>query len=264
MAKIHHSSIIDIRAELDEDVEVGPFCMVGPHVRIGAGTVLESHVVVKGLTTIGRNNRFFQGAAIGCEPQDKKYKGEETYLEIGDDNVVRENCTISTGTIQDQSITRVGSRNLLMANGHVAHDCVLGNDLIIANNVALAGHVHVDDCAVIGGQTGVHQFVHIGTRSMTGGVSGLTHDLPPYVICSGNPAKSFGLNLVGLRRAGFSSDTIGRIKGLYKALYMEGLMVAQAIERMDAQIADAPEEIRPILSAMRDFVANNTRGIVRP
>ena len=219
MAKIHHSSIIDIRAELDEDVEVGPFCMVGPHVRIGAGTVLESHVVVKGLTTIGRNNRFFQGAAIGCEPQDKKYKGEETYLEIGDDNVVRENCTISTGTIQDQSIT---------------------------------------------GQTGVHQFVHIGTRSMTGGVSGLTHDLPPYVICSGNPAKSFGLNLVGLRRAGFSSDTIGRIKGLYKALYMEGLMVAQAIERMDAQIADAPEEIRPILSAMRDFVANNTRGIVRP
>ena len=249
MAKIHHSSIIDIRAELDDDVEVGPFCMVGPHVRIGAGTVLESHVVVKGLTTIGRNNRFFQGAAIGCEPQDKKYKGEETYLEIGDDNVV---------------ITRVGSRNLLMANVHVAHDCVLGNDLIIANNVALAGHVHVDDFAVIGGQTGVHQFVHIGTRSMTGGVSGLTHDLPPYVICSGNPAKSFGLNLVGLRRAGFSSDTIGRIKGLYKALYMEGLMVAQAVERMDAQIADAPEEIRPILSAMRDFVANNTRGIVRP
>ena len=151
-----------------------------------------------------------------------------------------------------------------MANVHVAHDCVLGNDLIIANNVALAGHVHVDDCAVIGGQTGVHQFVHIGTRSMTGGVSGLTHDLPPYVICSGNPAKSFGLNLVGLRRAGYSSDTIGRIKGLYKALYMEGLTVAQAIEQMDTLIADAPEEVRPILAAMRDFVANNTRGIVRP
>ena len=209
-------------------------------------------------------NRFFQGAAVGCEPQDKKYKGEETYLEIGDDNIVRENCTISTGTIQDQSITRVGSRNLLMANVHVAHDCVLGNDLIIANNVALAGHVHVDDFAVIGGQTGVHQFVHIGTRSMTGGVSGLSHDLPPYVICAGNPAKSFGLNLVGLRRAGYSSDTIGRIKALYKALYMEGLTVAQAVEQMDTLIADAPEEVRPILAAMRDFVANNTRGIVRP
>ena len=248
MARIHHSSIIDIRAELDEDVEVGPFCMVGPHVRIGAGTVLESHVVVKGLTTIGRN----------------KYKGEETYLEIGDDNIVRENCTLSTGTIQDQGITRIGSRNLLMANVHVAHDCVLGNDIIIANNVALAGHVHVDDFAVIGGQTGVHQFVHIGTHSMTGGVSGLTHDLPPYVICSGNPAKSFGLNLVGLRRAGYSSDTIGRIKSLYKALYLEGRTVAEALVEMDARIEQAPEEVRPILAAMRDFVAANKRGIVRP
>lgn len=264
MARIHHSSIIDIRAELDEDVEVGPFCMVGPHVRIGAGTVLESHVVVKGLTTIGCNNRFFQGAAVGCEPQDKKYKGEDTYLVIGDDNIVRENCTISTGTVQDHGITRVGSGNLLMANVHVAHDCVLGDGITIANNVALAGHVHVDDHAVIGGQTGVHQFVRIGALSMTGGVSGLTHDLPPYVICSGNPAKSFGLNLVGLRRAGFSSDTIGRIKALYKALYAEGRTVAEALSDMDALIAQAPEEVRPILQPMRDFVAGSKRGIVRP
>lgn len=264
MAKIHHSSIIDIRAELDDDVEVGPFCMVGPHVRIGAGTVLESHVVVKGLTTIGRGNRFFQGASVGCEPQDKKYAGEETRLEIGDDNIVRENCTLSTGTVQDHSITRIGSRNLLMANVHVAHDCILGNDIIIANNVALAGHVHVDDFAVIGGQAGVHQFVHIGTRSMTGGVSGLTHDLPPYVICSGNPAKSFGLNLVGLRRAGFSSATIGRIKAMYKTLYLEGLTTAEALVKMVSLIDEAPEEDKSVLEAMRRFVSENTRGIVRP
>ena len=166
--------------------------------------------------------------------------------------------------MQDHAITRIGSRNLLMANVHVAHDCVLGNDIIIANNVALAGHVHVDDFAVIGGQTGVHQFVHIGERSMTGGVSGLTHDLPPYVICSGNPAKAFGLNLVGLRRAGYSSDTIGRIKNLYKALYAEGRVLSEAVVDMQTQIDAAPEEVRPILQTMVDFVSKNTRGIVRP
>ena len=182
MAQIHPSSIVDSRAQLADDVVVGPFCLIGPDVVIGSGTVLNSHVTVAGRTRIGKNNRIFQNAAVGCEPQDKKYQGEDTALEIGDDNVIRENCTISIGTVQDHGITRIGSRNLFMANVHIAHDCQVGSDTIIANNVAIAGHVLIEDFVILGGQAAVHQFCHLGRNAMIGGAAGVLRDVPPYVI----------------------------------------------------------------------------------
>lgn len=173
MTQIHPSAIVDSQAELAEDVVVGPFCLVGPKVCIGAGTVLRSHVVVEGSTTIGARNVIYAGASIGCHPQDKKYRGEDTRLVVGDDNVIRENCTMSIGTIQDQGLTTVGSRNLFMANAHVAHDCQVGSDVILANNVALGGHVIVGDHAILGGQSAAHQFVRIGAYAMVGGAAGV-------------------------------------------------------------------------------------------
>lgn len=195
MAQIHPSSIVHPEAVLADDVIVGPFCLVGPKVQIGAGTHLRSHVCVEGRTTIGSGNVIYAGASIGCDPQDKKYAGEDTALVVGDNNVIRENCTLSIGTVQDEGITRVGSDNLFMANVHVAHDCRVGDHTIIANNVALAGHVTVEDWAIIGGQTGVHQFVRIGAHSMVGGASAALRDVPPYVICSGNRLSLMGLIL---------------------------------------------------------------------
>ncbi len=182
---------------------------------------------------------------------------------IGDDNVIREHCTLSTGTVQDEGITRIGSRNLLMANAHVAHDCRVGSDIILANNCGLAGHVHVEDFAILGGQSGVHQFVHIGTHAFVGGASAVSKDVPPYVMCNGNPALPHGLNLVGLRRAGFTNDLIGLIKSVYHAIYREGNLVADAVREINAIIETAPEDVKPLLAHMRDFVATSPRGIVR-
>lgn len=264
MAKIHPSSLVDKAAELADDVVVGPFCIIGPHVKVGEGTVFKSHVTVDGITTIGQRNVFYPGAAIGCDPQDKKYAGEPTTLAIGDDNVVREHCTFSTGTVQDEGRTVVGSRNLFMANVHVAHDCRVGDDIIIANNVALAGHVHVEDHAIVGGQAGVHQFVRIGTYAMVGGASAVLRDVPPYVICHLNPCTPAGLNLVGLRRAGFSAEFMNAAKACYKALYREGNLVADAAREMEAVIASFPEgEIRDRLLHFRDFVVGSPRGVIR-
>ncbi|MDO4936872.1 MAG: acyl-ACP--UDP-N-acetylglucosamine O-acyltransferase [Sutterellaceae bacterium] len=264
MAKIHPSSIVDSKARLADDVEIGPFCIVGPDVTIGAGTKLRSHVTVSGRTTIGERNVFYQGAAVGCDPQDKKYAGEPTRLEIGDDNVVRENCTLSIGTVQDIGLTTIGSRNLLMANVHIAHDCRIGNDIILANNNAIAGHVHIEDHAILGGQTGVHQFVHVGTYAMVGGASGVLRDVPPYVICSNNPCEPHGLNLVGLRRAGFSSEFMTLMKAAYKSLYREGNLVADFAREMQEIIAQATEDAtRERLTHFRDFVTSSPRGIIR-
>lgn len=263
MAKIHPPSIVDPHAELAEDVEVGPFCIIEKDVKIGSGTVLMSSVTVRGITEIGSGNRIFQGCAIGCEPQDKKYAGEPTRLVIGDDNIFRENCTISTGTIQDEGITRIGSRNLFMANAHVAHDCRVGSDIIMANNAGLAGHVHVEDFVILGGQSGAHQFVRIGTHAMVGAGGGALRDVPPYVICSGAPATPHGLNLVGLRRAGFSAERIGLLKEAYHALYREGNLIADAVREIDGLKEKASEEDRLILEHFAQFVLTSPRGIIR-
>ncbi len=263
MVTIHPMSVVDPKAELAEDVVVGPFCIIGPEVKIGKGTVLDSSVRIMGRTQIGERNHIFHGASLGCEPQDKKYAFEDTQLIVGDDNVIREHCTLSTGTIQDEGITRVGSRNLLMANAHVAHDCRVGSDTILANNCGLAGHVHVEDFAILGGQSGVHQFVHIGTHAFVGGASAVAKDVPPYVMCNGNPALVHGLNLVGLRRAGFTTETVGFIKRVYHAIYREGNLIADAAREIDTIIAEAPEAIRPMLTHMKDFVVSSPRGIIR-
>ena len=263
MAKIHPLSIVHEGAVLAEDVVVGPFCIIGPDVTIGAGCELQSHVTIRGFTQIGERNKFYSGAAIGCEPQDKKYHGEKTRLVIGDDNIFRENTTISTGTVQDEGITTIGSGNLLMGNVHVAHDCRIGSYTIFSNNVGLAGHVHVEDYAVIGGMSGVHQFVRIGERAMVGGASGVLRDVPPFVICSGNPCTPHGLNSVGLRRAGFTLEQLNVLKECYRALYREGNLVADAIREMDEIYERADESVRPCIEHMKRFVADSPRGIIR-
>ena len=262
MAQIHPSAVVDPHAELADDVVVGPFCLIGPRVRIGAGTVLRSHVVVDGTTEIGCRNLVYAGASIGCAPQDKKYAGEDTRLVVGDDNVIRENCTLSIGTVQDHGITTVGSRNLLMANAHVAHDCVVGNDTILANNVALGGHVHVDDHAIIGGQTGVHQFVRIGAYAMVGGASGVLQDVPPYLICHLNPCTPAGLNIVGLRRAGFTDEQVRALRRAYGAFYRENLTAKAACEKIEAMQAEFPGAANE-LARFVEFIHATTRGVIR-
>ncbi|MDO5531186.1 acyl-ACP--UDP-N-acetylglucosamine O-acyltransferase [Sutterella sp.] len=262
MSQIHSSSIVSPEAQIADDVVIGPFCIVGPNVRIGRGTVLRSHVVVEGRTVLGERNLVYAGACIGCAPQDKKYKGEDTELVVGDDNVIRENCTLAIGTIQDHGITRVGSRNLLMANAHVAHDCQVGDDIVVANNVALAGHVQVGSHAIIGGQAGIHQFVRIGEYAMVGGASGVVQDVPPYVICHLNPCKVAGLNLIGLRRAGWSDEQIRALRKAYGHLYRENLTVKEAVERMEALIAEHPTAEHE-LTVFLEFVRSSARGIIR-
>ena len=263
MTVIHPSSLVNPKAVLAEDVVVGPFCIVDGKVKIGAGTVLMSHITVRGRTVIGSGNRIFQGAAVGCEPQDKKYAGEDTELVIGDNNVIRENCTLSIGTVQDRGITRIGSGNLLMANVHIAHDCTVGDNTIIANNCAIAGHCTIEDNVVIGGQTGMHQFTRVGRNAMVAGASGVLRDVPPYVICSGYPAAPHGLNLVGLRRAGFTNDLLRLLKDCYHAVYREGNLVADAVTEINALIDRAGENDKPYLVHFRDFVAESPRGIIR-
>lgn len=262
MAKIHPMTVVDPKAEIDDDVEIGPFCVIGPNVKIGSGTVLASHVSVLNRTTIGKRNQIFAGACIGCLPQDKKYAGEDTSLVIGDDNVIRENCTMAIGTVQDEGITTVGSRGLYMANVHVAHDCRVGDDVILANNVGLAGHVRVKDFAIIGGQAGVHQFVHVGAHAMVGGGSMVLRDVPPFVICSGYPAEPHGLNSIGLRRRGFSAELLSVLKRCYHIVYRENCTVAEASEKMKALAADTPEFAETI-ELFRTSVADSPRGIIR-
>lgn len=262
MAQIHPSACVDPKAELAEDVVVGPFCLVGPDVRIGRGTHLRNHVTVEGRTTLGEYNVVYAGASIGCHPQDKKYAGEDTALVVGDHNVIRENCTFSIGTVQDEGVTTVGSGNLFMANAHVAHDCRIGDNIIAANNVAFAGHVHVEDYAIVGGQTGVHQFVRIGAHAMVGGASACLRDVPPYVICSGNPAAPHGLNTVGLRRSGFSDETVRALHKAYRLLYRDGLLVKEAVEAVRALSVEFPESAESLLH-FADFVAGSERGLIR-
>jgi UDP-N-acetylglucosamine acyltransferase len=262
MARIHPTAVVDPKAELADDVEVGPYAVIGPKVQIDARTSVGAHAVIDGRTRIGRGNRIFPFCAIGGVPQDKKYAGEDTELVIGDDNTIREYCTLNTGTVQDGGVTRIGSDNWIMAYVHVAHDCRIGDHTIFANGVQLAGHVHVGDWAILGGLTGVHQFVRIGAHAMTGAGTTLLQDLPPFVICNGNPAAPHGINAEGLRRRGFDPAEIAALRRAYKAIYKEGRTVAEACAAIEALAAETPTAATH-LHALRTFVQNSTRGIVR-
>jgi len=256
--KAHATAIIDPRARIAPDVEIGPYAVVGPEVEIGAGCSIGAHTVVTGHTRIGRRNRIFQFASIGEIPQDKKYRGEPTRLEIGDDNTIREFCTFNCGTPQDVGVTRVGDDNWFMAYVHLAHDCQVGSHTIFANSATLGGHVQIGDYAILGGFTAVHQFCRIGAHSFIGGGTILWHDVPPYVTVSGNPAKAYGLNAEGLKRRGFSADTLARLNRAYKTLYRSALTLEQAKHRLARQAPECPE-----LQVMLDFLSDSGRGIVR-
>ena len=255
---IHSQAIVDPSAQIADDVEIGPWTLIGPDVVIESGCKIASHVVIKGPTQIGKNNQIFQFATVGEACQDKKYADEPTELVIGDNNVIRESCTIHRGTIQDQGFTRIGSNNLLMVNVHIAHDCVVGDNIILANNVALAGHVHVGNYAIVGGQTGVHQFCHIGAHAMCGAASMLVQDLPAYVMAAGNSAKAHGVNSEGLKRRGFSPEAIRGIKQAYKLIYRKGLKLDVALAEI-LQMQQQHPELELLIQSLRD----SNRGITR-
>ena len=255
---IHPTAIINPGARIAPDVEIGPYSIVGPHVEIGPGCWIGPHVVVTGHTRIGARNRFFQFSSIGEMPQDKKYHGEATRLEIGDDNLVREFCTFNCGTAQDAGATRVGNGNWFMAYVHLAHDCQVGNNTIFANNAQLAGHVHIGDHVILGGYTGVHQFCRIGAHSITGIGSVVLQDVPPFITASGDTAKPYGINAEGLKRRGFTANAITELKRAYKTLYRSGLTLDQAKKTLARQVKACPE-----IQVLLDFLAASTRGIIR-
>lgn len=265
MTRIHASAVVDPKAELASDVEVGPYSVIGPNVKIGAGTKVGSHAVIEGYTTIGANNNFAHFAAIGGPPQDMKYRGEPTQLIIGDRNTIREFTTIHTGTSQDEGVTRIGNDNWIMAYVHIAHDCQLGNHTIFSSNAQIAGHVKVEDWAIMGGMSGVHQFVRIGQHALLGGASALGQDIPPFVIAAGGKVSPHGINVEGLKRRGFSSETISALRQAYKVLYKDGLSFEDAksgIQKMVAAHAD-DQATAEKLAQFHDFIAASTRGIIR-
>ena len=251
-------AIVSGEAELAADVSVGPFSIIGPQVQIGPRTVVGPHVVINGPTTLGADNRIFQFASIGDAPQDKKYQGEPTRLQIGDRNVFRESCTMNRGTAHGQGVTRIGSDNLFMAYAHVAHDCVVGSHTVFANCAALGGHVEIGDWAILGGLTAVHQFTKIGAHAFLGGGAIVTRDVPPYVMVAGNPAVPHAVNSEGLKRRGFSEEQIRHIRDAYRIVYRSDLKLAEALARLAPQ-ADGRPEIR----AFVDFIHASTRSLAR-
>ncbi len=262
MSGIHATAVVDPRAELDASVSVGPYAVIGPHVRVGAGTTIGPHCVIEGHTRIGSDNSIFQFASIGAAPQDKKYAGEPTRLEIGHGNTIREFVTINTGTVQDEGVTRLGDDNWIMAYVHIAHDCQLGSHIILANAVQLAGHVHLGDWVFLGGLTGVHQFGRVGAHAMTAFHTRLAQDVPPFVTAGGNPAEAQSINAEGLKRRGFSPERITLIKQMYRLLYRKGLTLEAARQQIDAlrgEVAEADADI----ALMQGFLSSAARGIVR-
>jgi UDP-N-acetylglucosamine acyltransferase len=257
-AKIHATAIIDASAELDSSVEVGPYSVIGPNVKIDAGTRIAGHVIINGPSIIGKNNHIFQYSSLGEEPQDKKYKGEPTLLEIGDNNTIREFCTFNRGTVQDKGTTKIGNDNWIMAYVHLAHDCQIGNHTIFANNASLAGHVDVHDYAILGGFTLIHQFCKIGSHVITAVGSVVFKDIPPYVTAAGYDAKPHGINAEGLKRRGYSAESILQIKRAYKTLYRNGLTLEEAKVELAAM-----QETTPEIGLLTDFLNVSTRGIVR-
>ncbi|MCF8053714.1 MAG: acyl-ACP--UDP-N-acetylglucosamine O-acyltransferase [Deltaproteobacteria bacterium] len=255
---IHPTAIISPDAKIDPSASIGAYSVIGESVTIGGGTTIGSHVVVESHTDIGTNCRISQFASLGGLPQDLKYEGEETRVIIGNNNVIREFATINRATKADIGMTFIGNNNLIMAYCHIAHNCKLGNNIVVSNSAALAGHVHVDDYAIIGGLSGIHQFTKIGAYSFIGGASAVTRDVPPFVLVSGNTAKAYGLNVVGLQRRGFSEETIGILKSAYRLVYRSSLAVADAIREINRELPDI-EEVRVFV----DFVRNSERGICR-
>ncbi len=255
---IHPTAIVDAKAQLGNNVCVGPYSIIGPEVTIQDNTWIGPHVVIQGPTNIGKNNKFYQFSSIGEDPQDKKFAGEKAYLEIGHNNVFREFMTISRGTGQGGGVTTIGSNNLLMAYVHIAHDCTLGNDITFSNNASLAGHVKIHDYANLGGFVGVHQFTEIGSYCFCAGGSIITKDVPPYMMIAGHPAEPHGLNLVGLKRRGFSEIEMNTLKQAYKLLYRQNLTIEEAIQAMNALVHETPE-----VQLLIDFIEKSERGIVR-
>lgn len=255
---IHPSAIVHSAAKLATDVEIGPYAIIGEHVEIGSGTTVGPHTVIAGHTRIGRHNRIHAHAVIGGDPQDKKYGGEPTRLEIGDHNVIREFCTFNTGTVQDAGVTRVADHNWIMAYVHLAHDSQVGSHTILANMVTLAGHVTIHDHVILGGGTMVHQFCRVGAHAFTAGGSIVLRDVPPFVMASGNSAEPHGINVEGLKRRDFSARAIEHIRRAYKTLYKSGLSLEQAKQALQDQVADCPE-----LAIFVEFLDSSTRSIIR-
>lgn len=252
----HETAVIDPSAKIGKDVTIGPYSVIGANVEIGDGTWIGPHVVIQGPTTIGRNNKIYQFASLGEAPQDLKYRGEPTRLEIGDENTFREFCTINRGTVQDQSLTKIGNRNLFMSYVHIAHDCIIGNDNVFSNNASLAGHVKVEDFVVFGGFSGVFQFCRVGSHSFIATNAVVIKDVPPYVKVSGYYAKPFGLNTVGLQRRGFDEEALLQLKRAYKAIYRNGLTVTEAVDAM--KVMNHPQ-----VDNLIQFIQNSDAGIVR-
>ena len=255
---IHATAIIDPSARLAEGVRVGPYTIIGPDVEIGEGSVIHSHVVIKGPTTIGKNNEIYQFSTVGEDTPDLKYKGEPTRLEMGDHNVIREGVTIHRGTVQDRGVTIIGNHNLIMAYAHIGHDSVVGDHTIMVNNAALAGHVEVGDWAILSGYTLVHQFCKIGPHAFTGMGTAVGKDIPAYVTVNGSPAAPFGINSEGLKRRGFSAETISQIKKAYKIVYRQGYTVEEAVAQLTNMLDQCPE-----VQLLIDSIAGSKRGIVR-
>jgi UDP-N-acetylglucosamine acyltransferase len=258
VAAIHATALVHPAARVAADVEIGPYCVVGEHVEIGPGSVLGAHVVVSGRTRLGRGNRIFPFTCLGERPQDKKYGGEPTALEIGDNNTIRECCTVNIGTVQDAGVTRLGNDNWIMAYVHIAHDCQIGSHIVLANGVQLAGHVFIGDHAILGGATLVHQFCRVGTHAFTAGGSVVLRDVPPYVMAGGNSAQPHGINSEGLKRRGFSSDDIEVVRRAYKTLYRTKFTFDEAREAIREQAQQAPP-----LAILAQFLDSTQRGIIR-
>ncbi|MCK5818075.1 MAG: acyl-ACP--UDP-N-acetylglucosamine O-acyltransferase [Psychromonas sp.] len=256
-SQIHPTAIIHKSAIVGKNVNIGPYSIIGARVEIGDDCWIAPHVVINGPTKMGRNNKIFQFSSIGEDCQDLKYAGEETFLEIGENNVFRESCTIHRGTVQDKGITRIGNNNLLMAYVHVAHDCILGNNIILSNNATLAGHIKLANNVIVGGLSALHQFTRVGEFAMIGGCSAVNKDVPPYFLITGNPAKTLGINSIGLKRSGFSSKAIMEIKRVYKILCRNGNTLENAKLQIAEKLASCPE-----LQSLYDFICEGNRGII--
>ena len=255
---IHPTAIVDPGAKIAANVEIGPYSIIGPDVEIGEHTAIGPHVIIKGHTRIGRENRIFQFSSLGEVPQDKKYAGEPTRLEIGDRNTIREFCTFNLGTAQDAGVTRIGDDNWIMAYVHIAHDCQVGNKTTFANNAQLAGHVVVEDWAILGGYTGVHQFCRVGAHVMTAVGTVVLQDVPPYLMAAGNTAQPYGINVEGLKRRGFTAESLSALKRAYRTLYKSGLLLEEAKIKLAEEAKTQPDVQRFV-----DFLAISKRGIIR-
>lgn len=255
---IHKTALVSPKAEIGTGVEIGPYAIIGDQVQIGNNTIVGPHVVIEGITRIGERCRIFQFCSLGAIPQDLKFKNDQTEVIIGNDNTFREFVTINRGTIGGGGRTVIGNNNFLMAYAHVAHDCQIGNQVIIANSASLAGHIHIEDYAILGGLVGVHQFVHIGSYAMIGGLTGVSKDVPPYMMAVGERAKLYGLNLNGLKRRGFSSQVISELKTAYRIIFRSGLTLKKAVDKIAEEHLSSAE-----VHHLVDFIKNSKRGIIR-